>query len=234
MKQKNSKIKNKKGYKRMVLKTIASPVIYMFVISVLSVIIQIMEPKAFGAVLPIVIIMALYTIFIIYAELKLRTKKLDELHYGFSNSIGKNIKHLDIPIMFISNDSKLIWSNHIANELELDEFVPEISLEANRTSKKDSVKFSAAGKEYLLYVSEIMAGEDVGKLVVLVDITEQNELSKMLDDTRTVVGVITIDSFDDIMQGLDEMDKVATTSGIDTEIVSWIKKYNRLLLAVTT
>lgn len=226
MKKKNSKIESKKGYKRMILKTIASPVIYMFVIVVLSVVIQVMHPKAFGLVLPLICIMALYTIFIIYAELRLKTKKMAELHFSFENSIGKNIKHLNIPVMFISNDAKLIWQNVIASELELEEFIPEILLETNRQNKKDGVKFSAADRHYLLYSTDIMSGQDVGKLVVFVDTTEKNELEKLLDDSRTVVGVVTIDSFDDIMQGLDEMDKVSTAAKIDTEIVSWIKKYD--------
>lgn len=232
MKQKNSKIKNKKGYKRMILKTIASPVIYMLVIVVLSVTIQIMQPKAFGAVLPIVAIMAAYTFFILYTELRHKVKKLDELRFGFSNSIGKSMKHLNVPIMFIANDAKLIWQNSLASELELDEFIPEIALEANKSSKKDAVKFEVSDKNYLLYITEIMSGEDVGKLVIFVDVTKQVELEQILDDSRVVVGVITIDSFDDIMQGLDEMDKVATKSGIDTEIVSWIKEYNGIVSKV--
>ena len=229
MKRKNSKIENKKGYKRMILKTIASPVIYMLVIALLSLVIQVMHPKAFGVVLPIVVIMALYTIFIIYAELKLKSKKLDELHYGFSNSIGKNVKHLNLPIMFISNDARLIWENTLASELELEEFILEISLEANKSNKKEGIKFEIADKNYLLHVTDIMVGEDIGKLIVFVDITEKFELEKVLEDSRTVVGVITIDSFDDIMQGLDEMDKVNTAAGIETEIVSWIKKYDGVL-----
>jgi len=229
MNRKNSKMENKKGYKRMILKTVASPAIYMFVIAILSIVIQVMQPKAFSIVLPLVGIMVLYTIFIIYAELKLKYKKLDELHYGFSNSIGKNIKHLNIPVIFISNDAKLIWENSLASELELEEFIPEIALEANRSNKKDGIKFEIADKKYLLHITDIISGKDVGKLVVFVDITEQIELEKLLDDSRTVVGVITIDSFDDIMQGLDEMDKVNTIAGIDTEIVSWIKRYNGVL-----
>ena len=229
MKQKNSKMQNKKGYKRMILKTIASPVIYMLVIVVLSAVIQIMEPKAFGGVLPIVVIMAVYTVFIIYAEIKLKTKRLAELHYGFSNSIGKSLKHINVPIMFISNESKLVWQNSIASELELDEFIPEIVLETNKASKKDGIRFTAADRNYMLYVTDIISGEDVGKLVIFIDITEQSNLERLLDDSRVVVGVITIDSYDDIMQGLDEMDKVNTISGIDTEIVSWVKKYNGIV-----
>ncbi len=232
MKRKNSKIESKKGYKRTVLKTIASPVIYMAVIVVLSLVIQIMQPKAFGVVLPLICLMAVYTIFIIYAELKLKTSKLAELRYGFSNSIGKNVKHLHIPVMFISNDGKLVWENVLASELELEEFVPEIMLEANKSSRKEGIKFEVADRKYLLHATDIMAGEDIGKLVVFVDVTEQFVLERILDDSRTVVGVITIDSFDDIMQGLDDMDKVNTTAGIDTEIVSWIKRYDGVVTKI--
>ena len=232
MKRKNSKIESKKGYKRMILKTVSSPVIYMFVIIVLVIAIQAMQPKAVGVVLPLVCIMAFYTVFIIYAELKLKTKKLDELHYGFSNSIGKNIKHLNIPVMLISSDAKLVWSNSLANELELEEFVPEIFHESNKLNKKEGIKFAVADKNYLLHVTEMISGKDVCKLVVFVDVTEKFELENLLDDSRTVVGVITIDSFDDILQGLDEMDKVNTTAGIDTEIVSWIKQYDGIVTKI--
>lgn len=227
MKSKNSK--NKKMYKRIILKTIASPLIYMFVIAILAMVIQIMQPKAFSAILPIVLIMVVYTVFILYAELKLKSKKIDELYFGFKNSIGKSVKHMNIPIMFISSDSKLVWQNSVAYELELDEFIPEIILEANRNARKDAIKFTAADKNYLLYTTEMLSGEELGKLVIFVDVTEKSELEKALDNSRVVVGVITIDSFDDIMQGLDEMDKVNTVAGIDTEIVAWIKHYDGIV-----
>ena len=68
-------------------------------------------------------------------------------------------------------------------------------------------------------------GEDLGKLVVFTDVTKESILEKTLDDKRTTLGVITIDSYDDIMQGLDEMDKVNTVAGIDREIVSWVSSY---------
>jgi len=232
MKQKNSKMQSKKGYKRFILKTIASPIIYMAVIVILACTIQIMEPNSYGAVVPIVTAMGAYTIFILYTEVKNRTKRVDELHLGFSNSIGKSIKHINIPVMFISNNAKLIWQNALANELELEEFIPEIALEASKNGKKDGIKFEIADKNYILHITEIMSGSDIGKLIIFVDVTNQVSLEKMMDNSRTVVGIITIDSYDDIMQGLDEMDKVATSSGIDTEIVSWIKEYNGIVSKV--
>ena len=228
MKQKNSKVnsKSKKGYKRLVLKTISSPVIYMLVIICLAITIEILEPKAFASLLLITLFMGCYTFFVIYSELKLKSRRVAEIRYGFENSIGKNLKQLDLPVMFITKDMKLVWQNAIASELELEEYIPEICVETNKTHKKEGIKLNLADKNYLLHTTEIMLGEEVGRLVVFTDITEKTELEQLLDDSRVVVGVITIDSFDDIMQGLDEMDKVNTIAGIDTEIVTWITGFD--------
>lgn len=229
MKQKNSKIENKKGYKRMVLKTIASPLIYMLVIIMFAITLQIVKPSSFAVIIPIVIIMACYTVFILYMELKHKNKRLEEIHYSFENSIGKNIKNLSVPVMFISSDAKLLWENNKAKELQLEQYIEDISLEANKTTKKEEVRFSTANNAYILHITDLMSEGEVGKLVIFVDITEKEQLEQLLDSSRTAVGIITIDSYDEIMQGLDEMDKVNTISGIDTEIVAWIKKYDGIV-----
>ena len=229
MKQKNSKLKNKTGYKRLVMKTIASPVLYMIIITLLAVTIEVLKPEAIGFVMVVMIAMICYTIFAIYAELKLKNKKLAEMHYSFKNAIGKNIKHLDVPVMFISTDAKLIWENALSNELGLSTFVEEVSIEANKVNKKEEIKFAANNKNYTLHITDMLFEDNVGKLVLFVDVSEKYELEKILDDTRTVVGVITIDSYDEIMQGLDELDKVNTISGIDTELVAWVKQYDGIV-----
>lgn len=226
MKQKNSKNKYEKGNKRMVLKTILSPVIYLAVIVMLGTRIQIAKPESFLTNIFIVIAMAVYTITIIYFELKHRKTRIEQIKYGFENTIGKSVRKLKLPILFVTDKGKLVWQNTISSELEIKEFLPEIVAEITKTSRKENARFKIADREYSLHTAEMQAGEDVGKLVIFVDVTNEIELEKALDDKRTVVGVITIDSFDDIMQGLQEMDKVNTIAGIDREIVSWIQQYN--------
>ena len=232
MKQKNSKNIKEKGNKRMILKIIASPIIYLTVIITFAVTLLILSPNTSTIVISLIVLMISYTIFIIYSELALRKTRIEEIHFGFENAVGKNIKYLSVPIMYITNDAKLIWQNSLANELELEEFLPEISVEVNKPFKKEGYKFNVADRNYLLHVTDITLQDTIGKLILFVDITEKTELEKMLDNSRTTVGVITVDSYDEIMQGLDEMDKVNTVSGIDTEIVSWIKKYDGIVAKI--
>ena len=232
MKQKNSKTKNKKGSKRMILETVTSPLIYMIIIVTLVMTICIMKPSSTFGLLILAVVMIIYTIYVIYSEIVIRKKRYDEVKFGFENTVGKNIKHLNIPVMYITSDAKLIWQNNISEELDLQEYIHEISTEANKPVKKEGIRFNVSDKSYLLQISDIMLEDNVGKLVMFIDITEKEKLEKYIDSSKTTVGVITVDSYDEIMQGLDEMDKVNTISGIDTEIVSWIKKYNGIVAKI--
>lgn len=226
MKKKNSKNVNEKGYKRMIAKTILSPIIYLVIIVILATNIQILKPTNTIVTLVIIVAAAIYTISILYIEIKLRSSKIEQLKLGFESAIGKNMRNLKLPVMYIGNNGKLIWENTISNELEIKEFLLELCVELNKTSRKENAKFKVADKDYVLYITDMAIGDDFGKLVIFIDVTRESMLEKTLDDKRTTLGVITIDSYDDIMQGLDEMDKVNTIAGIDREIVAWVASYD--------
>jgi len=226
MRRKNSKNVNEKGYKRMILKTVLSPLIYLLVIIILATNVQIIKPTNTIITLAIIIVAAIYTISLIYTEIKLRASRIEQIKLGFESAIGKNMRNLKIPVMYIGAGNKLIWENTISNELDIKEFLLEVCVEINKTSRKENAKFKVADKDYVLYVTDMTIGEDIGKLVMFIDATKETMLEKTLDDKRTTLGVITIDSYDDIMQGLDEMDKVNTIAGIDREIVSWIASFD--------
>ena len=117
MKEKNQKLVTEKGYKRMIAKTIMSPVIYLVVIVMLATNNQIMEPENNIKNLLIIALMAAYTVSILYSELRLRASRVEQLKLGFENAIGKNIRNLKLPIMFISNTGKVVWENSISSEL---------------------------------------------------------------------------------------------------------------------
>ena len=229
MKDKNQKLVTEKGYKRMIAKTIMSPLIYLVVIVMLATNNQILAPEKNITNLILIAVMAAYTVSILYSELRLRASRVEQLKLGFENAIGKNIRNLKLPIMFISNTGKVVWENSISSELEIKEFLMELIVELNKTSRKENAKFKVADKEFQLHITDMVIGDEYGKLVIFADVTKESTLEKALEDKRTTVGVITIDSYDDVLQGLDELDKVTTISGIDKEIMSWIGKYEGIV-----
>ena len=232
MKQKNSKGKKEKGYKRLLLKAIVSPIIYIIVIVGLTIAIEIAEPNTFIPTFIVAIVMVVYTVFVIYTELKLRKSKISELTYSFENSIGNNVKRLNLPVMYIGVQGKLLWENTLSSEYGLKDYLKEIVAEMSKSARKDDATIKLGEKEYSMHAVEMILGEDAGTLLVFTDRTREVGLGKLLDDTRTVMGIITIDSYDDVLQGLEEMDKVNAISGIDKEIVAWIGKYSGVVSKV--
>ena len=89
MKDKNQKLVTEKGYKRMIAKTIMSPLIYLVVIVMLATNNQILAPEKNITNLILIAVMAAYTVSILYSELRLRASRVEQLKLGFENAIGK-------------------------------------------------------------------------------------------------------------------------------------------------
>jgi c-di-AMP phosphodiesterase-like protein len=130
-----------------------------------------------------------------------------------------------LPVIYISDKGKLIWENALSVDENISEFLSEIYREVSKPTKGKNNLIQISGKDFAMYTTDIILGKETGTLVIFVDKTEEEILSKKLDDTKTVLGIITIDSYEDIMQGMDEIDKFNTSTSIDKEIVEWVSKY---------
>ena len=167
-----------------------------------------------------------YTVFVIYFGLKLRSVRLNEYATSFNESFGKTVKRLDIPAMYITGQGNIIWENIKSTELGLKASISDITYEVTKTTKKESPCLTIGENTYVLHFTELAIDNELGIFVVFVDKTEEKSLAKELDNTRTTIGCIVVDSFEEIMQGLEDIDRFNTTSKIDKEVVEWVSKYN--------
>lgn len=213
------------GKNNKLFRVIINPIVYLLTIT--TIVIMMTSGLNNMIVATIAILIALvYTIFVIFYDLKLRSIRLQEYEIGFNESFGKTVKRLDIPALFITKQGKLIWENTKSSELGLKEYLTDITYEVTKTSKKDMATLTAGDNKYAIHATELVVEDEVGMFVVLIDVTREKALAKELDDTRATIGCIVIDSFEEIMQGLEDIDKFNTTSKIDKAIVEWISKYN--------
>lgn len=213
------------GKNNKLFRVIINPIVYLLTIT--TIVIMMTSGLNNMIVATIAILIALvYTIFVIFYDLKLRSIRLQEYEIGFNESFGKTVKRLDIPALFITKQGKLIWENTKSSELGLKEYLTDITYEVTKTSKKDMATLTAGDNKYAIHATELVVEDEVGMFVVLTDVTREKALAKELDDTRATIGCIVIDSFEEIMQGLEDIDKFNTTSKIDKAIVEWISKYN--------
>ncbi len=213
------------GKNNRLFRVIINPIVYLLTIT--AIVIMMTNGMNNMIVAFVAIFVALvYTLFVIFYDLKLRNIRLQEYEIGFNESFGKTVKRLDIPALFITKQGKLIWENTKSSELGLKEYLSDIAYEVTKTSKKDMTILTAGENKYAIHATELEVEDEVGIFIVLVDVTREKDLARELDDTRATIGCIVIDSFEEIMQGLEDIDKFNTASKIDKEIVEWISKYN--------
>lgn len=226
MKETDSTKQNKKMKIKLVIGTVLSPIIFFAIAMTLATIIFAYSPQNDVLATIILVIALIYSVMMMIFDFKKKNTNIEELSIGFEKSIGNDIKQLDLPVIYMTDRGKLIWENQLASAEGISEYLPEIYKGVSKSSKAKDNTVSISGKEFALYYTEIVLGNETGKLVMFVDKTAEKSLSAKLDDTRTVIGIINIDSYDEIMQGLDDIDKFNTAALIDKEIVEWVSEYS--------
>lgn len=229
MKHKNSIKKSQKEHNKLIIKTAIIPMIYLIVIIMLAISLHALSNKLFTLVFMIVLLMSIYTLFVIFFGTTLKLKKQNQVSIGFESLLGKSLRKLDLPVIYINNKGKLIWQNSNSSELNIQDHLTEIHSEVSKSSRKEEIIIQISGEKYLVLVTDIMMENDLGKLAVLINKTNESVLENTLEKTRISVGIITIDSYEDIIQGLSDIDRVNTVSDIDKEIVKWIGKYSGIV-----
>lgn len=204
---------------------IIAPLIYLAAITAIVITMTCGMNSSLTAIIAISVALV-YTVFVIYFGLKLRSVRLKEYETSFNETFGKSIKRLDVPAMYITGQGNIIWENTKSTELGLKASISDITYEVTKTSKKEAHCLNIGENTYVLHSTELAVEDELGIFVVFIDKTEEKFLAKELDDTRTTIGCIVIDSFEEIIQGLEDIDKFNTTSKIDKEIVEWVSKYN--------
>lgn len=220
------KYKKNEGQNNVLKGLLGSPLIYLSFIILLTIFLCSKENENIALAYIILFASMIYTIYLFIIRIRRRMFNITELALGFSKVFGKSMKNMDLPILYISNQGKIIWENNISANLGVKEFLIEINKEIAKKNKNKEYILEIAKHSFLIHYTELIIGNDVGNLVFLVDKTEEKMLAQTLEDTKTVLGIITIDSFEEVMQGLEDLDRFNTMAGIDKEIVEWISKYS--------
>ena len=66
--------------------------------------------------------------------------------------------------------------------------------------------------------------------IYFLDETNYIELLKKYNDSRTCIGIIVIDNYEELMQRATEEEKLKITAGAEKKMYAWINKYNGLLI----
>lgn len=221
---------NKKKRTKKINHYIIAPIVYLLSIIFLSLLNNASKGQRMVADIIILLIMLAYTVYILYFEVIKRKIIITDLSGGFKRAMGNTLKNMGIPVMYLTEQGKMIWENSKAEEIYAKEYIPEIWSNINKQyAKKEGIEINIEKETYLVFPSDIFLGGSSGKLLIFTDKTREYGLEKVLEDTRTTIGIVSIDNYEESFQGVEEIVRLNTLAQIDKILVEWINSHNGLI-----
>lgn len=119
-----------------------------------------------------------------------------------------------------------IFSNNHLNGKSLDDVSEDLINIILKKSDKEQIAIN--NRLYLITHKKNQ------KLVFFNDVTEKENLEKLYREEKTVLGIIFLDNYDDVTQGMDDQKKSSLHNLISSEINEWSNKYGVLLRRVSS
>jgi c-di-AMP phosphodiesterase-like protein len=155
---------------------------------------------------------------------------ISALSYRVKKVGEEALMEMPIGIMLINEDYSIEWTNSFLascfNEDTLvgrslydiaEQLIPLIKQET------DTEMIDIHGRKFKVVVKR----EE--KLLYFFDVTEQVEIEKRYEEERTVLGVIFLDNYDEVTQGLDDQTKSQINSQVTSILNKWANDYGLFL-----
>lgn len=210
--------------------------IYPLVIVIILLLLTFIKPSLLYITLIAIFLFVILCIAICINEIKSKKSRIEELSKSIDIVLKNSLEEINIPMVMVTNITKVIWKNNSAKHLLPDEYIIDTSMKLDsklRQNESATVTLDLGnGKIYTAIANNIKFSNFKCSLITYIDKTEESALRETLENTKVSVGVIFIDNFDETMQGLDEITKAEITSKIETTIREWINESYGILTKV--
>ena len=223
--------------------------IYLAIIFILLVIVSI-ENKAM--IIPSIIIYAGIVIYSYYANNKRKSEiseTLQDLTLTVDTAAKTSLISSPFPLIILQTDGNIIWRSSKFNSefanIDINKYIDDLSIDIkseikNRqdTSNKDILrKIEIGNKTYQIkgrYVDTKRKDKKNKKeymiILYFIDDTENIKLQKEYKDSKSCVGVLVIDNYEETIQQLESEERPQVIAQIDKCIYDWTNLTNGILI----
>lgn len=150
-------------------------------------------------------------------------KHIETLSYRMKRVGEEALLEMPIGILLVNEHWTIEWANpYMARELEFDSIIGEnlftLSEEFHSLVKSEDNKeqtISLSGKKFKIFYKQ----EE--KLLYFFDITEQTEIETLYYADRSVIGVLFIDNYDELAQGMGDQTRSELNSLVTSLVNNW-------------
>ena len=220
---------------------------YLIVVFVLMVILCIYDLRW---IVPFIVLFSLLVFYSYISRSKNRNEIVSHIESITSdvNSVSKsNLINSPIPLVLVETDGHIIWrSRTFTEEFQninmnnyLTPIVKEIKLDLEKDVKlKEVVKQITIGNKIYKLRGGVSKSKKRDKrkqneyiiTLYFIDDTKYNELFDAYTNSKTCIGMIMIDNYDDIMQTALPEERLELFAKIEKEILEWAKKTGGLII----
>ena len=223
-------------------------VIYLVFIAILLIVISILNIMYIA---PSIIGFALILAYSVWTSNKRKgeiSSYLDELTISVDSAAKNTLINSPFPIIILETDGNVIWrSSKFNNEFSnvpintyIDDMAKEIKMEIEKENNpKIDKNIKIEEKIYHVignYVKIKQRDKDKKKtskymtILYYIDVTNEEELLKKYEDSKTCIGIIMIDNYDEILQRISAEEKPQVFATIEKTLYDWAGKSNGLII----
>ena len=230
-------------------KLISRTKIYLVVIAIILVILCVVEPKA---IIPSILAYIAIFAYTIWSNNKRKTEiseHINELTVSVDKAAQSTIINSPFPLVVLETNGNIIWksSNFIKEFANIDtgttltDVIKELKLKIENGKNTNNISISESMKigdknykviaEYTkLREKEHKNSSEYMATVYFLDGTNYVKLLEEYTNSRTCIGIIVLDNYEELMQRVTEEEKLKITSNAEKNIYSWVNKYDGLLV----
>lgn len=230
-------------------KLISRTKIYLVVIAIILVILCVVEPKA---IIPSILAYIAIFVYTIWSNNKRKTEiseHINELTVSVDKAAQSTIINSPFPLVVLETNGNIIWksSNFIKEFANIDtgttltDVIKELKLKiengknTNNISISESMKIGEKNYKVIAEYTKLREKEHKNSseymaTVYFLDETNYVKLLEEYTNSRTCIGIIVLDNYEELMQRVTEEEKLKITSNAEKNIYSWVNEYDGLLV----
>ena len=227
--------------------------IYLALIFILLAIICIQNPKLIIVSICVYLLILGYTYYINQKRKSEISETLQDLTLTVDSAAKTSLINSPFPLIIVENDGNIIWkSSRFVSEfanIDINTYVTDINLDIKdmvqksreKTNKEDIIRqvdigdktYKVIGK-YIKYSKNRDRKSKKEYMVILyfIDETENIKLHEEYEDSKSCIGIVMIDNYEEMMLRLETEEKPQITAEIDKCIYDWANETEGVLIKV--
>ena len=222
--------------------------IYLVIIAILSIVLCINNVKY---IIPAIVIYTIILVYTIWVSQKRRgeiSSYLDELTFNVDSAAKNTLINSPFPLIILETNGNVIWRSakfnkefaNVGINSYIDELAKEIKVEIEGDNNSLSLdkQIKIEDKVYHIIGNYVKTRKKDRKknttqymtILYFIDVTEEEGLLNKYNETKTCVGIVMIDNYEEMIQRIPEEKKTQVIAETEKRLYEWALKRNGLII----